>query len=142
MHLTDNLIFGAVIVAFLGTGSIHAWWVDRVIAILKERHPETWRDFQGPIFVNRSAFASFLNSDQHQGMNDPELSRAVRKSKLTFAIVVVCFLAVAVTMITQSKLAALETAHLTTTPPFITDPTCSSTEMSAIASPSTAIMSA
>jgi hypothetical protein len=103
MRLIDNLVFGSVVVAFLGAGAVNGWWNDRVITILKERHPETWRGLQGPVLMNNSAFVHFLTSDQHREMNDPELSRAIKKCKMTFVIVIVCFFGFFATMISVSR---------------------------------------
>lgn len=103
MTLVNYLILGAAAVAFLAAGAVHGSWTLRVTTILETRHPEVWAKLQGRVLLSKPALANFLRSDEHQRMNDPELSHAIRMDRITGMIVMVCFLVAAVALLTVGR---------------------------------------
>jgi hypothetical protein len=104
MAFNELLIIGTAAAVFLATGSAYAWWNNRVTAILEKRHPAVWARLQGRILPSRSALASFLGSDEHKRMNDPELSHAIRMEKIAGLTTMVCFIGCGVVLFSLASL--------------------------------------
>jgi hypothetical protein len=77
MTLAAALILAPLLTAFLAGGATTFWWHDRVIVLLKTRHPQVWGEIDGPPFSSRQAFGHFMRSRGDRRLDDPELSRAV-----------------------------------------------------------------
>ena len=83
MACLDGALIAALLAGFAAGVLNHA----RVLRILRERHPQTWRTLGEPTLIRNNSIAnsrkvrSFLRKREHESLRDSELGRVVRIGK-------------------------------------------------------------